>query len=96
FLENERLRRQQRRRPRSVSGLIELTLPSSQQPFSKKLIFLSCYCFSRSIFSRGVNTVVSRIPTGPTPPRKRASFDFSREERSFASLRPDIITICWS
>ncbi|WP_210259006.1 hypothetical protein, partial [Rhizobium sp. WYCCWR 11152] len=42
--------RQQRRRPRSVSGLIELTHRNSQQRFSKKLIFLSRHCFSRENF----------------------------------------------
>ncbi|WP_222032212.1 hypothetical protein, partial [Rhizobium leguminosarum] len=52
FHQNERLRRQQRRRPRSVSGLIELTNQNSQQRFSKKLIFLSRYCFFRENFTR--------------------------------------------
>ncbi|WP_221129315.1 hypothetical protein, partial [Rhizobium lentis] len=45
FLKSERLRRQQRRRPRSVSGLIEPTPFPSQQRFSKKITFLSCHCF---------------------------------------------------
>ncbi|MEF3135857.1 hypothetical protein OS035_30980, partial [Rhizobium sp. 268] len=57
---------QQRRRPRSVSGLIELTLPNSQQAISKKLIFLLCNCFQMIIFQRLGNAVVSRIPTGLT------------------------------
>ncbi|WP_210161337.1 hypothetical protein, partial [Rhizobium leguminosarum] len=35
FLQNERLRRQQRRRPRSVSGLIELTPFPSQHTKQK-------------------------------------------------------------
>ncbi|WP_210316523.1 hypothetical protein, partial [Rhizobium leguminosarum] len=70
FLKNERLRRQQRRRPRSVSGLIELTLPSSQQAISKKLIFLSSHCFQMIIFQQLGNAVVSRIPTGLTWPEK--------------------------
>ncbi|WP_264259216.1 hypothetical protein, partial [Rhizobium sp. BT-226] len=52
FHQNERLRRQQRRRPRSVRGLIELTPVDSQQRFLKNLIFLSGHCFSRQNFGR--------------------------------------------
>ncbi|WP_210300955.1 hypothetical protein, partial [Rhizobium sp. BK619] len=70
FLKNERLRRQQRRRPRSVSGLIELTLPNSQQAISKKLIFLSSHCFKMIIFQQLGNAVVSRVQTGLTWPEK--------------------------
>ncbi|WP_210304036.1 hypothetical protein, partial [Rhizobium esperanzae] len=70
FLENERLRRQQRRRPRSVSGLIELTPFPSQQPFSKKMRFLLSNCFHNGIFPQRRNGVVSRIPTGLRQPGK--------------------------
>ncbi|WP_205939121.1 hypothetical protein, partial [Rhizobium leguminosarum] len=92
----ERLRRQQRRRPRSVSGLIELTLPNSQQGFLKKLIFLSGHCFSRQNFGRHANAVISRIPTGLTRPGKMNLFRLFVERTLFCLLRPDIITICWS
>ncbi|WP_210209759.1 hypothetical protein, partial [Ciceribacter selenitireducens] len=43
FLMNERLRRQQRRRPRSVSGVINSPPETSQQPFVKKLSFFSSH-----------------------------------------------------
>ncbi|MGO8105437.1 hypothetical protein AB9F46_34235, partial [Rhizobium leguminosarum] len=91
-----RLRRQQRRRPRSVSGLIELTNQNSQQRFSKKLIFLSGHCFYRKNSGQHANAFVSRIPTGLTRPGKMIVFRLFVERTLFCLPRPDIITICWS
>ncbi|MGO6679999.1 hypothetical protein AB9F42_07225, partial [Rhizobium leguminosarum] len=91
-----RLRRQQRRRPRSVSGLIELTNQNSQQRFSKNLIFLSSRCFYRQSFGRHSNAIISRIPTGLARSGKMNVFRLFVERTLFCLPRPDIITICWS
>ncbi|WP_210200709.1 hypothetical protein, partial [Rhizobium sophoriradicis] len=64
------LRRQQRRRPRSVSGLIEPTPFPSQQRFSKKIIFLAWHCFCRRNFDLRSDAIVPRIPTGLTAQEK--------------------------
>ncbi|WP_206099824.1 hypothetical protein, partial [Rhizobium leguminosarum] len=96
FHQNERLRRQQRRRPRSVSGLIELTLINSQQRFLKKLIFLSGNCFYRQNSRQHANAFVSRIPTGLTRSGKMNVFRLFVKRTLFCLPRPDIITICWS
>ncbi|MDO3435859.1 hypothetical protein QWJ46_24625, partial [Rhizobium sp. CBN3] len=66
FLKSERLRRQQRRRPRSVSGLIELTPFLSQLPSQKFFDIFVTGCFKKG-FWLAVRNCANLLPDLAVP-----------------------------